>query len=278
MAMTAPTGLYAYGLTGARPQQLALPGIDRRYPVFVLEKRGLHAIVSAIDILDFQARAKRAFAALTQNAGVEAGSASEAGAEAETLLQAHEHVVATLMQEMPVVPFTFGTILRDEQAAMKLLRDDELRFKSLLAVFTGKAEWGVKVYADRQQFARHVAQTTPVLREQTEQRARLSRGAAYLASRKMEEELKNSAASRLASITVTMFHALADLACEAKPNKTLPRKLTGKQSDMVLNAAYLVESEQAARFCRQGQALQEQYAPLGLSLEITGPWPPYNFI
>jgi hypothetical protein len=271
-APTAPTGLYAYGLTGARPQHLALPGIDRRYPVFVLEELGLHAIVSAIDIADFQARAKRAFAVLTQNAGV------EAGAEAETLLQAHEHVVATLMQEMPVVPFTFGTILRDEQAAMKLLRDDGLRFKSLLAVFTGKAEWGVKVYADRQQLARYIAQTTPALREQTEQRARLSRGTAYLAGRKMEEDLKNSAAARLAGITATMFHALADLACEAKPNKTLPRKLTGKQGDMVLNAAYLVESEQAAHFCRRGQALQAQYAPLGLSIEITGPWPPYNFI
>ncbi len=46
---------------------------------------------------------------------------------------------------------------------------------------------------------------------------------------------------------------------------------------MLLNGAYLVERgdsrlEQALR------ELEEHFGPQGVTYELTGPWPPYNFV
>jgi hypothetical protein len=47
---------------------------------------------------------------------------------------------------------------------------------------------------------------------------------------------------------------------------------------MLLNGAYLVESDRSGRFGQLVEELQGRYSGLGARLEISGPWPPYNFI
>ena len=47
---------------------------------------------------------------------------------------------------------------------------------------------------------------------------------------------------------------------------------------MLLNAAYLVESAKVPRLHELVDELQEQHRGLGARLELTGPWPPYNFV
>jgi hypothetical protein len=176
-----------------------------------------------------------------------------------------------------VVPFKFGTILKDEKAASKMLQDNEEKFKKLLSKFTGRAEWGLKVYADTQEFIKHIMQTESKFKNLEEAREKLSRGAAYLLGRKMEDELKDDAVARLAKVTEAISQELGKDADEAKLNKTLPQKLTGKKKEMILNAVYLVEREKVASFCKQAKRLIEKYESMGLDLEVSGPWPPYSF-
>src|SRR5579859_941056 len=147
--MTATCGLYVYGLVGQCPEQLHSVGIDKTHNVYSVAGRELCVMVSKIDIDVFQDQVKQVFAELTT-------SADQRGTAA--LLQAHEDVVDTLMEWTDVVPFKFGTILKDEEAAAKMLRDNEEQFKKLLTKCTGKAEWGLKVYADQQAFIQHTMQ------------------------------------------------------------------------------------------------------------------------
>lgn len=269
--MTSHNGLYAYGLVGEMPEHLHVSGIDKKNNVYAVAWRNLRVMVSVIEIEAFQSRVRQSFAELTQTDGTAQNAAEE-------LLQAHEIVVDTLMQHTTVVPFKFGTILKDMEAASKLLRDEEESFKQLLAKFAGKAEWGLKVYADTQAFTQHVAQAEPSSSDLGAQRAKLSKGVAYLFAKKQEEDLKDSVAIQLASITGAIFHQLGNNAFEAKLNKTLPQKMTGKKKEMILNSAYLVDRANTDRFCRQGKSAQERYTRMGLDLEISGPWPPYSFI
>ena len=268
--MAAAYGLYAYGLVGKHAKQPAILGIDKKHNVYPVEGRDICVMVSQIDVDQFQFQVKKVFSELTKNAGA-------AYSGTEEMLQAHENVVASLMKGATIVPFTFGTILKDEQAASKMLQDDEEKFKKLLSKFAGREEWGLKAYADHQQFIQYIAQTEPEFKNLEEKREKLSRGAAYLLGRKMEEELKNNAVARLAKITTAIFQELGKDAYEAKLNRTLPQKLTGKKREMALNTVYLVEREKVACFCQQGKRLLEKYEPIGLDLEISGPWPPYNF-
>jgi type I site-specific restriction endonuclease len=269
--MNSNRGLYAYGIVGKSPQQLDIVGIDKKNKIYPVVGEDMCVIVSEVDIDQFQSQVKQLVSALEKN--TEAPQR-----DMEEILQAHEHVVETLIKETTVVPFKFGTILRDEQAAAKLLQDEEERFKKLLAKFTGRAEWGLKVYADKQALIKHIVQVEPRFKSLEEQRKKLSRGAAYLLGKKMEEDVKDHIVARLTQITEEIFQELRKDASEAKMNITLPQKLTGKKKEMILNAAYLVEREKVPHFLQQGKSFIEKYEFMGLDLEFSGPWPPYNFI
>ena len=268
--MTSQSGLYAYGLVGEMPETLAIAGIDKKQGIYAIEERGMRALVSEIDVDAFQSLVKQAFAEFSGAGGIaQHGTAS--------LLQAHEDVVDAFMQQTTVVPFKFGTLLKDEAAASRMLLDDEERFKQLLARFAGRAEWGLKLYADSGELTQCIACIEPGIADLQEQRAKLAPGAAYLLGKKLEQAVKDAVAVRLASITEAIFQQAGKGASEAKLSQTLPQKLTGKQKEMILNAAYLVEKARATRFRQQIKRLQEQYASMGLELEVSGPWPPYSF-
>jgi len=263
-------GLYAYGIVDRSPKQLDILGIDKKSKVYPLEGEELCVMVSKIELDKFQNQVKKLFSELTKTAG-----AAQSGSGA--ILQAHEDVVDSLMKDTTVVPFKFGTILKNEKAASKMLQDYEEQFKSLLAKFTGRAEWGLKVYADNQEFTKHMVQAEPKFKNLEEKREKLSRGTAYLLGRKMEEDLNDTVVTRLAEVSEIIFQELRKDAYEAKLNKSLPQKLTAKKKEMILNTVYLIEREKVARFCQRGKRLIEKYASMGLDLEISGPWPPYSF-
>ena len=263
-------GLYAYGLVGKNLEPFAILGIDKKGHVYPVQGKDSCVMVSEIDIDTFQDQVKKLLSELTRAAGTAQNGAEE-------ILQAHEDVVDTLMKRTTVVPFQFGTILKDEQAALKMLQEYEEKFKNLLSKFVGRAEWGMKVYANQQEFIHYMVQIEAEFKHLEEKREGLSKGAAYLLKRKIEEELKDKALTRLAEVTEVIFHTLGKDAYEGKVNTTLPQKLTGKKKEMILNAAYLVEREKVVAFCKQGKRLMEHYGAMGLDLEVSGPWPPYSF-
>jgi hypothetical protein len=47
---------------------------------------------------------------------------------------------------------------------------------------------------------------------------------------------------------------------------------------MLLNGAYLVEVERTEGLRRLLSELEDRHHDLGARLELTGPWPPYNFV
>jgi hypothetical protein len=47
---------------------------------------------------------------------------------------------------------------------------------------------------------------------------------------------------------------------------------------MLLNGAHLIERNRRGELERVIAGLQEEWAPLGFVIELTGPWPPYNFV
>jgi Gas vesicle synthesis protein GvpL/GvpF len=71
---------------------------------------------------------------------------------------------------------------------------------------------------------------------------------------------------------------LQDWASDAVLNPPQNRDLSGHEGEMLLNGAYLVETPKVARLRELVGELQERHRELGVRLELTGPWPPYNFM
>ena len=239
--MVSKVGLYAYGLVGMSPKQLNILGIDKKNKVYPVEGKDIAVCVSKIDTDKFKDQIKKLLSELTKTAG-----AVPSGAEG--ILRSHEDVVDTLMKLTTVVPFKFGTILKDEKAATKMLQDYEGKFKKLLSKFRGRAEWGLKIYSNNQEFKKHLAGEEPRLPAKGwSASGGKNPGVAYLLGRKVEEELKDDVVARLAKINEFIFREAEKNAYEAKLNKTLPQKLTGKTSEMILNTACLLYTSPSPR-------------------------------
>jgi len=64
---------------------------------------------------------------------------------------------------------------------------------------------------------------------------------------------------------------------EGQRNKVLGKNSTGKKSNMMLNAAFLLNKLDVRAFKEKVDALAANYKSDRLSFEISGPWPCYNF-
>lgn len=269
--MDARFGLYAYAVVDANIEKLNILGIDKKNRVFPLERNSLSVLVSKIDTGRFKAQVEEVLSEMAQSQNI-------LPEKIENLLLSHQEVVDALAKVATIVPFKFGTILKNEASALKMLKDYEKKFKKLLSKFTGSAEWGIKAYVDRKKFTTYTGRQNSRLEEFARKVPRQLSGTAYLLGRKMEEELKNEINHRLAEIANAIFRQAEKYAFEARLNKTLPKKLTGKDKEMVLNSTYLIEKEKVGSFNKQMEKLTEKYEPLGLYFEVSGPWPAYSFV
>jgi hypothetical protein len=252
MGATAPSGVawYVYGVVDAAAE----PPRD----VEALEEGTLTALVSRVPLEEFGEEPVRAHL------------------EDETWLEdkarAHEAVLEAALEAGAVVPFRFLTVYRDEDELRRFLatRGDELR--AALERVRGKVEVGVKAFVDTAVLERSVA-----VAELDAEIAGAPPGRAYLLQRQRDEATRTEAAQLVAEIARDSHARLLEAADAGTANPVQPRELSGRPDQMVLNGAYLVPAA-GDRLARDLAALAERYAPLGISFERTGPWPPYNFV
>jgi hypothetical protein len=101
-------------------------------------------------------------------------------------------------------------------------------------------------------------------------------GLAYLARRRQQLAAREEARGVTAQLVDQVDGALRVVAVDAVRLPAQNRELSGHSGDMVLNAAYLVCDPAELRAC--AELLQQRYEAQGVRIELTGPWPPYNFV
>jgi hypothetical protein len=192
----------------------------------------------------------------------------------ERVARSHEAVLERALDRSTIVPLRICTIFADEQGVQRMLAEQETALHTALDALAGRQEWGVKLLVDRSSLEAVAAERTPPEEGLEAQGA----GGAYLLRRRHERQLRE-AADRLAEGLADDVHArLLDWASDAVVNPPQNRELSGHEGDMLLNAAYLVETAKVDRLRELVGELQEQHRGLGATLELTGPWPPYNFV
>jgi Gas vesicle synthesis protein GvpL/GvpF len=192
----------------------------------------------------------------------------------ERVARSHEAVLERALDHGTIVPLRICTIFADEQGVARMLAEQATPLQTALDALSGRQEWGVKLLVDRASLDRVAAERTPPEEGLEGQGA----GGAYMLRRRHERHVRE-AADRLAEGLADDVHArLLDWASDAVVNPPQNRELSGHEGDMLLNAAYLVETAKVDRLRELVDELGEQHRGLGARLELTGPWPPYNFV
>ena len=189
----------------------------------------------------------------------------------EEKARAHEDVLQSAAAATAVVPLRFGTIYRELDDVTQLLRARRDELEAALEHVRGRVELGVKAWVDRAELEQSLAGGDSAAA------ARAESGRGYLERRQTERERSARAAALIAEVVPAAHERLAAHAIAAVANRPQPRELTGRDDAMILNAAYLVPDDDAS-LIHEVDALGETYRHCGITFEVTGPWPPHNFV
>jgi hypothetical protein len=195
----------------------------------------------------------------------------------ERTARAHEHVLETaLLSGMAVVPFRLCTLYREPERVCDLLRDEGHEVRRSLAAVEGRAEWGMKVFVDRERLAEALAAEEALGGEGSHDGE--GEGTEYLARKQQSRALRRRVDEFAARCAEEFHRRLETMADGARTTPVQPREAHGREADMLLNGVYLVSRREEDQLEQTLRALRADWDDAGFQFELTGPWPAYNFV
>jgi hypothetical protein len=166
----------------------------------------------------------------------------------ESIARAHERVLDDALRRGPVVPFRIATLYETREHVREMLAEEHTALIAGLRRLRGKAEWGVKAYA--QAPAERPAEAP-------------ASGTDYLARKSGDRH----AAEAIDAAVDAVHQRLRAESAGAVLNPARDRGL-------LLNAAYLVADGDVPVFRALVSELSGRHR---IRLQLTGPWPAFHF-
>jgi hypothetical protein len=189
----------------------------------------------------------------------------------------HETVVEFVAKRTPVIPLRFGTIYLERSGIERMLTERSRELGEILEHLRGREEWGVNVYCDRSVLLSCITSVSPVLRELTERAAHAPPGQSYLMQKKIETLRVDEARAALNRIVDQIEEKLKARSDDARRLRILKVETT-EHGELKAKFAFLVKRSGYDEFREAAERLAQEHQAAGVRLELTGPWPVYNFV
>jgi hypothetical protein len=195
----------------------------------------------------------------------------------ERIARAHEAVLEATLPQSTLVPLRMCTLYESEDGVRRMLNDRHDAVLAALDGLAGRYEWAVKVIVDRDRLM-EAARAVVAPEGPTSGPAGHGEGGAYLLGRRTDRAVREAADALRADIAEGVHARLQDWAIDAVTRPAQNPELSGHAGDMALNGAYLVEAERTDDLRALVAELEEHHRELGVRIDLSGPWPPYNFV
>ena len=253
--------IYLYAVTKAKPSRRLLQELELN--VYTVHFKGSYAVVSRVSPDEFS------------EANLKAKLADMQWLERKAVQ--HDNVIKAIMRETTVIPFKFATIFQSDKNVEKLLKEHASQFAKMLSRLDAREEWGMKIYCDSDKLKAVLEKEDEKIKEIDRDIISASNGKAYLLKKKKEELIDVILTDRISEYTQDFFDRLNGRSVAGKINKLLPREVTQKKEQMVLNTSFLIDKKRINECDTLVASLKNKYEQIGFEFAWTGPWPPYNF-
>ena len=276
---------YAFIQPKCRVKEIG-PGVDPHYNVELIREGPIAAMVSRVSLDQFSPERLQ-------------GKTAEDIQWLSKIAARHNEIICQAAASSAVLPLRLGTVFRSRDSVQAML----VRCRSTAAIFLeqlgDRQEWGVKLYLERplpESIPEHngppsphyLARTdpfcggkTPSASESQGENPNLSppaaSGTAYLTQKKAQRDIRRELRTVAYQTTQSVEQCLASKAERYCRIRNLPNDLTGRDEEMVYNAAFLLPSLAIASWLETVQDVSRDIHSKGLVLEVSGPWPPYHF-
>jgi len=259
--------LYVYCIAEAGPANEMLsesspPAIEDGAAVELIDAGNLAAIVSSVPSTSYD----------------EMSLAEHLTDPSWTALRAmrHENVVEHFAKRTSVVPLRFGTIYLERARIKTMLSDNNLRLTALLERLRNREEWGVNVYLDKNLLMATITSLSPRLKDLTERAANASPGESYLLKKRIETMKADEARIETNRAIAEIEKELGAKSVDARRLRVL--KVEGTEhGELKAKFAFLIQRSEFQNFQSAAEKIARKLKSGGISLELTGPWPAYNF-
>ena len=263
--MTTSEGVYLYAVARDEPAVTrdggpggaeGVTGVAGR-PVRSLAHRGLLAFLSTVPLDQFDEERLRA--------------SMEDLDWLEETARAHHRVVEAVARVLPTAPVRLVTVYNGEDQVRTLLDERHDEFAEVLTRVAGRQEWGVKAYLEPGAADPMPDRPETVLGDSEAAAGRP--GTAYLRRRRATMRDREQGWRRAAARAEAVHEALMSIAVAGHRHRAQDPRLSGREEQMLLNGAYLVDEDRADEFAGVLDGLDGQ----GVAMELIGPWAPYSF-
>lgn len=188
----------------------------------------------------------------------------------------HEKVVEHFAARASVIPLRFGSIYLERTRIEQMLSQRKTELQSILERLRGREEWGLNVLCDRAKLTESIAQLSPRLRELNEQAASASPGQSYLIRKKIDAMRADEARAETKRIVAEIERSLAATSDGAVRLRMIHAEAT-EHGEVISKLTFLVARSRFDEFRAAAERLAQEHREVGIRLELTGPWPAYNF-
>jgi ribonuclease HI len=189
----------------------------------------------------------------------------------------HERVVEHFAKHTAVVPLRFGTIFLRRDPISRMLDDRRAELQAIIERLRGREEWGITIYRDQATLMAAITSLSPRLREMSARAAKATPGQGYLLRKEIDALRTDEARAETRRVIAEIEHELASLCDDAARLRVLKNEAT-EQGEVTAKMAFLISRERFGEFHTAAERLAQAYAASGFQLELTGPWPAYNFV
>jgi hypothetical protein len=188
----------------------------------------------------------------------------------------HEQVVEHFASRTSVVPLRFGTIYLDLAGIEQMLGENEKKLSKIVERLSGRVEWGVNVYCNRQTLMDNITNLSPRLRQMREEAKAASPGQAYLLQKKIETQRADEAKVEIAR-AVDDIEQVLNQHSDGSTKLRILKVETTEHGELKAKFAFLVLKAEFESFRNAAEELAQTMEQSGIRIELTGPWPAYNF-
>jgi Gas vesicle synthesis protein GvpL/GvpF len=184
----------------------------------------------------------------------------------------HQDVVASLMKKTAIVPLRAFTLFSSEEALRSYLQENAAVLAKTLERLDGKQEWTLRVEFEPAKWSESLASRVDGLRNLQSEIDSAAPGRAFLLRKKLEDEKKRSSKEAEQQVVAEIEQLVLDrLRCETVAETRERRDGAFPQINV------LIERDEESVLQELHAVLTERYADDGVTLGLTGPWPPYTF-
>ncbi|MCG2712400.1 MAG: GvpL/GvpF family gas vesicle protein [Candidatus Omnitrophica bacterium] len=191
----------------------------------------------------------------------------------------HELAIEEVMKAYTVLPVRFATIAEDEEKVKKILEKNHDKFLNLLKDMEGKKELGVKAIfsakggpasGGKEDIYGYILDKYTDIKALKEKLQRLPLEKTYYERMEIGQKVEAALEREKSICKEDILNKLSPLALKTKINNNYGER-------MIINAAFLVESDREEDFDQKIQELDEIYGDK-VKFKYVGTLPPFNFV